>query len=59
MQKLGKNNIGMRMGQAAMARRNDRESNDFLQSDAESLLLSGAENDILSNFKLGNKLLRD
>ena len=54
-QKLGMNNNGGKLGQAAWQRRQDRESDNFLQSDGDSLQLSGAENDIISNLKLRNK----
>jgi len=53
------NNIGGKLGQAAWQRRQDRESDNFLQSDGDSLQLSGAENDIISNLKLKNKIMRD
>jgi len=53
------NNIGGKLGQAAWQRRQDRESDNFLQSDGDSLQLSGAENDIISNLKLRNKIIRD
>ena len=54
------NNIGGKLGSAALQKRLDRESFDALMnSEAESLQLSGAENDIISGIRLRNKIMRD
>jgi hypothetical protein len=42
-----------------MQRRLERESENFLNSEGESLQLSGVENDIISNLRLRNKIIRE
>ena len=62
--KLGKNGFGSKLGalgQSNTIKRGRLESSDMhqLESDNDSLQLSGVENEILSSMRLKNKIIRD